>query len=325
MAEKRAISLVIPLYNERATVGELLASIAAQRRAPDEIVAVDAGSTDDTAAQIEAHRGVLPITLVRSPVRLMPGAARNLGVARATKPFVAFTDAGIRLDPAWLAELDEVQARTNAELVFGAYEPVVEDAFDQWLAIACIEAPRLVSGKSIRTDVVPSSLVSKRLFEAAGGFREDLRSAEDLLFLKRCRQLTRDIAYAPRALVRWRMPANVRATFMRFLRYSEHNLRAGLYDEWQRTLVRRYAKLAALSVGVGWWAGPLITPPAFAGLTVGQWLLRARARMGRYEAASLPVGRRIPTLLGTAALTAVIDAATFSGLAVWLAKGAPRK
>ena len=57
--------------------------IAAQRRPPDEIVAVDAGSTDDTAAQIDPRRSVfLPDCFGRRS-----GSAHELGLTLGANPY----------------------------------------------------------------------------------------------------------------------------------------------------------------------------------------------------------------------------------------------
>ncbi|WP_371926316.1 glycosyltransferase family 2 protein, partial [Chromobacterium sp. S0633] len=42
-------SVIIPLYNKRAYIGETIASLAAQEKAPHEIIIVDDASTDDGA------------------------------------------------------------------------------------------------------------------------------------------------------------------------------------------------------------------------------------------------------------------------------------
>jgi len=61
MAEKPStISVIVPNYNDSATIGAAIESLAAQTRAPDEILVIDDGSTDDSVSVIEACAAAHP-------------------------------------------------------------------------------------------------------------------------------------------------------------------------------------------------------------------------------------------------------------------------
>ncbi len=83
-------SVVIPCHNAAASIGQTLRSVAAQSWAPHEILVIDDASTDDSRAQIAAS-GV-QITLLSAHFG-NAGAARNLGIARASGDFIALCDA----------------------------------------------------------------------------------------------------------------------------------------------------------------------------------------------------------------------------------------
>ena len=100
-------SVVVPCHNAAATVAQTLASIAAQTLAPHEIFVIDDASTDDSHAQIEAS-GV-KVTLISAKVR-NAGAARNLGIARASGDWIALCDA----DDLWFPHHLEQAARILA-------------------------------------------------------------------------------------------------------------------------------------------------------------------------------------------------------------------
>lgn len=53
---RRRVAVLIPAYNEAAVVGKTLTSLTACQPAPDEVVVVDDGSTDATAAIAESYR-----------------------------------------------------------------------------------------------------------------------------------------------------------------------------------------------------------------------------------------------------------------------------
>jgi len=85
------ISVVIPLYNKAAYVVRAIESALAQGEAIREVVVVDDGSTDDSAARVEAlaHPRVRLIRQANGGV----SAARNRGIEAACGDYVAFLDA----------------------------------------------------------------------------------------------------------------------------------------------------------------------------------------------------------------------------------------
>src|SRR5262249_47835842 len=159
------------------------------------------------------------------------------GVAEAVHPWLAFTDAGLRLEPTWLSALLTAAADTGAEVVFGSYEPVCERAFTRAAAVAYVPG---AEGDGFRGPSVASMALTRAAFDAAGGF-PPFRAAEDLVFLERLRALPLRIVRAPRAVARWELPPDVGRTWRRFVVYSEHNLRAGRGRYWHAGVLRQYA------------------------------------------------------------------------------------
>lgn len=90
-------SVVIPAYNAARTIAETLQSVAAQTMSPAEIIVVDDGSTDETAAA--ARQSGVAIRYVRQD-NSGPGAATTRGFALASAPFIATVDA----DDLWLPD-----------------------------------------------------------------------------------------------------------------------------------------------------------------------------------------------------------------------------
>jgi glycosyltransferase involved in cell wall biosynthesis len=89
------VSVVIPVYDTERYIAEAIDSVLAQVEPDDEIIIVDDGSTDRTAA-ILAGFG-LRIVMVRQ-AHAGPAAALNAGIARATGALIAFNDA----DDLWM-------------------------------------------------------------------------------------------------------------------------------------------------------------------------------------------------------------------------------
>jgi glycosyltransferase involved in cell wall biosynthesis len=124
------VSVVVPVRDEEGSIRELLDSLLAQTRPPDEIVITDGGSIDATPQIIEDYiRRGAPVRLIRAGAAL-PGRGRNLGAAQASFEWLAFTDAGIRLENNWLeALISKAEANDSIDVVYGSWEPVTDSFF----------------------------------------------------------------------------------------------------------------------------------------------------------------------------------------------------
>jgi glycosyltransferase involved in cell wall biosynthesis len=84
-----SISVIIPAYNGSRFIGETLESVLAQTLQPDEVLVIDDGSTDDTAAIAESFA---PRVRVFSHSKQHTSAARNFGIQQASSEWIAFID-----------------------------------------------------------------------------------------------------------------------------------------------------------------------------------------------------------------------------------------
>lgn len=188
--ETPTFSVVIPAFNRGNVLRDALDSVLAQTWPPLEVIVVDDGSTDDTAAAVTRYAG--RITYVRQS-NAGPAAARNHGIEIARGQYIAFLDS----DDAWAPWALELFAKAARE--FGAPAVIVGHGVD-WqrrdhvlhnaarmrgsanflTASASGSAFHGTCGLAIRADVV----------RAAGGFRRSLLCAED-------QDLCLRVGYAP--------------------------------------------------------------------------------------------------------------------------------
>jgi glycosyltransferase involved in cell wall biosynthesis len=116
------ISVVIPARNAAATIGAALASLAPDRALILEIIVVDDGSADQTAvvAMEGARHHGLPVEVVSTRVD-SAGAARNVGLERASGAFIFFLDADDQIMPGSLSLLRAaLEGQSGTGLAIGA-------------------------------------------------------------------------------------------------------------------------------------------------------------------------------------------------------------
>jgi glycosyltransferase involved in cell wall biosynthesis len=160
------VSVVIPVYLSERYLAEALGSILGQTRPPDEVLVVDDGSPDASAAIAEGFPGVEVLRRANGGV----SAARNTGIAAATGDLLAMCDADDRWEPTKLArQLAVLAERPDVDVVFTAIEEFVEPGTD---AVATHVRPAFERS----TGPLPSSMLARRwAVAAAGPFDESLR------------------------------------------------------------------------------------------------------------------------------------------------------
>lgn len=99
MTTRPLLSLVMPIYNVEAYLPACLDSIVAQTRQPDEIIAVDDGSTDNCPAILASYADRLPQMRVIRQVNGGLSDARNTGLNHASGEWLVFLDSDDRLAP----------------------------------------------------------------------------------------------------------------------------------------------------------------------------------------------------------------------------------
>lgn len=122
------VAVIVPVFNGAKVIGGCLTALSAQSLDPGEfeVVVVDDGSTDDTAAIVDASAAAsrARVRLVRLPENAGPAAARNAGIAATDAPVIAFTDADCEPATRWLERaLARLRADDAPAAVEGRTEP----------------------------------------------------------------------------------------------------------------------------------------------------------------------------------------------------------
>lgn len=113
------LSVIVPVYNEVATLATVIAAI---RKVPleTEIIVVDGDSTDGTAAVLRTEEAHGDLRVIYQKTRNGRGGALREGLAIATGDVVVFQDADLELDPSCFPRLIEPILNGKTNVVFGS-------------------------------------------------------------------------------------------------------------------------------------------------------------------------------------------------------------
>jgi peptidoglycan/xylan/chitin deacetylase (PgdA/CDA1 family)/GT2 family glycosyltransferase len=203
-------SIVIPTYQRRETILRTVAALDRQLHRDFEVIVVDDGSTDGTAAALRSLDVRIALTVLEQG-RKGAARARNAGVARATGEILLFLDDDMEAHPSLLAEHDRSH-RAGAQLVLGdlplhpaSPQNVLSRAVGGW---AARRGARLAAdpGEIPLADLLTGQMsISRESFERIGQFdvsftREGLYGGEDVDFGYRVLKAGCRVVFNPAAI-----------------------------------------------------------------------------------------------------------------------------
>ena len=328
------VALVLPVKNEAHTLPELFAALASAPAWPTEIVFSDAGSTDGTAQLIHtwwqgAARHGTSLQVLERPGAL-PGGGRNAGVAVARSEWIAFLDGGIRPEPDWLARLYAAALAGGHDHAFGlcrfdaragagsGVDTGVDAGADSGSGTAlALAVCALTNGVGRTATVLPAALFHRRVFERIGLFEEHLRSAEDLLWLRKFAAAFGAREVCPAALVHYtHYPQTFGAVFRKWRAFERSSVTAG---------VGGAMRMAYIGTAALWLLLAVLAPPLALMLFLFYLLARGVADPVR-RCRSLLWWRRAPAALCLAPVCAlVMDSAKLLGALAGYGFAPPRQ
>ena len=222
-------SFVTTVLNEAKTITGLLDSLQTQTKLPDEVIIVDAGSTDSTPALIKTHP-LCQTTTVRiiKQSGLNRSQGRNLGIKSAKHRLIALSDAGCVLDKDWLVRITEPLKNSSVDSVAGYYQTTTDSVLAQAMAPFVAVMPDRFN---LRT-YLPSSrslALKKSAWLKVGRYPENLDYCEDLIFSAKLKAQTR-MAVKAEAIVFWKVPDGWKDFYHSLKNYASGDVQAGYWQ-----------------------------------------------------------------------------------------------
>jgi len=128
---ERALGVIIPAYNEAASVGRVLRRVLLQD-CVEQVVLVDDGSSDGTLQTAETFSGDPRVVIRRHPSNRGKGAAIRTGLDAITAPIVIIQDADLEYDPVDYERLIAPILEGRADVVYGVRGFAGHTAYSYW-------------------------------------------------------------------------------------------------------------------------------------------------------------------------------------------------
>jgi len=236
------VSVIIPCYNEEATIGDTLSAIYGQTfpRAEMEAVISDSMSTDRTRAVIADFQRLHPelaVRVVENTARVIP-AALNRAIEAAQGEIIVRMDAHSKPYPDYVENCVRALEEGRGANVGGVWE--IQPGAPGWVAagIAAAAAHPLGAGDAAyrlkpeagAVDTVPFGAYRKSLVEEIGAFDESLLSNEDYEFNVRVRRAGKTVWLDPR----------IRSVYFARSDFGALARQYARYGFWKARMLRRY-------------------------------------------------------------------------------------
>ncbi|MBE0411366.1 MAG: glycosyltransferase family 2 protein, partial [Anaerolineales bacterium] len=236
------VSIIVPCYNEQATIRLLLKAIDSQTypRQNLEVIIADGGSTDQTLEEISVFQSEHPdlkVKVVDNPERIIP-AGLNRAIKAAEGELIVRLDGHSMPEPDYIALCVDALQQGCGDNVGGVWEIRPRDQSWQSRSIATAAAHPLgvgdahyrVGGRPQKVDTVPFGAFKKSIIDLIGFFDESLLTNEDYEFNTRLRKAGGVVWLDPKIRTVYFPPGSIAALARQYWRYGY----------WKARMLRRY-------------------------------------------------------------------------------------
>ncbi|MBI5928241.1 MAG: glycosyltransferase [Chloroflexi bacterium] len=239
------VALIATVLNEAKSAQAWLDSIVQQTHQPDEVIIVDGGSRDNTLEILHAYHDRLALKVIS-----LPGAnisqGRNRAIAESTCAIIASTDAGVRLESDWLAQLAAPFAQDpTIQAVAGFFQadPDLTSPFQVAMSATVLPVVEDINPVTF----LPSSrsvAFRKTLWASTGGYPEWLDYCEDLIFDFRLKAKIGSFTWQPKAIAHFKPRPTLKSYYRQYYLYARGD---GKADLWRKRHAARYITYLVLT------------------------------------------------------------------------------
>jgi glycosyltransferase involved in cell wall biosynthesis len=190
VGEKQKIDLIIPVYNSKEFMPDLLESIERQTFKDFRVIFVNDGSTDGTGDWLlETLKNYTFRYLYLEQENSGPSKARNYGISKANADWIVFSDSDDVLVPQYLEYLYSAVASSDAEMGYCRKEQIISggDAKERngGELVCSVQSPKEAMSWHYTSWIAPVCLILNREWVVKNGlaFDEDCRYCEDLIVI----------------------------------------------------------------------------------------------------------------------------------------------
>ena len=237
--KKNYLSLIVTVFNEEQTIIPLLESYKKQSFLADEMIIVDAESSDQTVNLIKRFSKENPNLNIKVFIKKgNRSVGRNFAVSKAKGTWIAITDAGCILDKNWLKNLIKKARNSKARVVAGYYQGTaqtkIQEAFIPYFLVMPNQLKKISFLPATR-----SMLIEKQLWNDLGGSDENL-DVEDYQMAKRIETRGEQIAFAQDAIVYWESPKTWQEFWQKTKSFSKGDVEGKVFRKKVSLIFLRY-------------------------------------------------------------------------------------
>lgn len=230
-----AVSIVIPVRNEVASIGAAIESCLDQEYPGAVEVVVADGMSDDGTRAVVMEMSRPNVTLVDNPKGLTPSGL-NVAIAASSGRVVVRCDAHSRLPPGYLRRAVEIMTETGADNVGGVQKAVGQNLFGRVVALAMSsrigvgDAKFHYGGPAGETDTVYLGVFRRDTLDEVGLFDESLVRNQDYELNHRIRAAGGKVYFHPDLSVDYAPRDSLKGLWRQYYQYGY----------WKYRVVRRH-------------------------------------------------------------------------------------